>query len=109
MITRTEIAITYKEIALGAFPDIEGASDTASFGITAQASESHGIAPTICRWISSMMKSRNIKTTLYGETMRASTARRCLQGGVLSPLLWSLVVDQHLWELNDSGYYTACT
>jgi hypothetical protein len=30
----------------------------------------------------------------------------CLQGGVLSPLLWGLVVDDLLWELNDSGHYT---
>jgi hypothetical protein len=25
---------------------------------------------------------------------------------VLSPLLWGLVVDDLLWELNDGGYYT---
>jgi hypothetical protein len=25
---------------------------------------------------------------------------------MLSPLLWSLVVDELLWELNGSGYYT---
>jgi hypothetical protein len=33
-------------------------------------------------------------------------ARGCPQGGVLSPLLWSLVVDDLLWGLNNSGYYT---
>jgi hypothetical protein len=26
---------------------------------------------------------------------------------VLSPLLWSLVVDEHLLELNENDYYTA--
>jgi hypothetical protein len=31
---------------------------------------------------------------------------RGLQEGVLSPLLWSLVVDELLWELNDIDYYT---
>jgi hypothetical protein len=35
-----------------------------------------------------------------------SVTRGCPQGGVLSPLLWGLVVDNFLWELNDSGYYT---
>jgi hypothetical protein len=53
-----------------------------------------------------MLDSRNISATLSGETLRASTARGCLQGGVLSPLLWSLVVDDLLWELNSNGYYT---
>jgi retron-type reverse transcriptase len=41
-----------------------------------------------------------------GETLRVSTAKGCPQGGVLSPLLWSLAVDELLRELNDSGYYT---
>jgi hypothetical protein len=30
----------------------------------------------------------------------------CPQGGVLSPLLWSLVVDDLIWGLNSNGYYT---
>jgi hypothetical protein len=34
-------------------------------------------------------------------------ATRCQQRGMLSPLLWSPVVDGLLWELNDNGYYTA--
>jgi hypothetical protein len=32
--------------------------------------------------------------------------QRMPAGGVLSPLLWSLVVDELLWELNSNGYYT---
>jgi hypothetical protein len=40
------------------------------------------------------------------ETLRASAARGCPQGSVLSPLLWSLVVDDLLWGLNSNGYYT---
>jgi hypothetical protein len=52
-----------------------------------------------------MLESSNIIATLSGETLGASAARGCPQGGKLSPLLWSVVVD-HLWELNGSGYYT---
>jgi hypothetical protein len=53
-----------------------------------------------------MLESRNISATLSGETLGATTVRRCPQGGVLSPLLWSLLVDDLLWELNNNGYYT---
>jgi hypothetical protein len=53
-----------------------------------------------------MLESRNIIATLLGETLGASTARGCLQGGVLMPLLWSLVMDNLLWELKSNGYYT---
>jgi hypothetical protein len=35
-----------------------------------------------------------------------TAARWCLQGGVLSPLLWSLVIDDLLWGLINNGYYT---
>jgi hypothetical protein len=54
-----------------------------------------------------MLESRNIhvSATLSGETLGVTMARGCQQGGVLSPLLLSLVVDD-LWGLNNNGYYT---
>jgi hypothetical protein len=53
-----------------------------------------------------MLESRNISATLSGETRTVSVTRGCPQGGVLSPLLWSLVVDDLIRELNNDGYYT---
>jgi hypothetical protein len=52
-----------------------------------------------------MLENRSIIATLSGETLEVSVTRGCLQGGVLSPLLWSLVVDGLLGELNEGGYY----
>jgi hypothetical protein len=66
-----------------------------------QAAERHGIEPTVWRWICAMLESRNISATLSGENLRASAGR-----GVLSPLLWSLVMDDILWGLSKNGYYT---
>jgi hypothetical protein len=53
-----------------------------------------------------MLESRNISTTLSGEELGADAVRGFPQGGVLSPLLCSLLVDDLLWELNSNGYYT---
>jgi hypothetical protein len=53
-----------------------------------------------------MLESRNIRAILSGETLGAAAATGCPQGGVLSPLLWSLVLDDLLWGLNYRGYYT---
>jgi hypothetical protein len=53
-----------------------------------------------------MLESRNIRATLSGESLAVAAAKGCPQGGVLSPLLWRLVVDDLLWGLNNSGYYT---
>jgi hypothetical protein len=88
-----ENGIEHKDIALGAFLDIEGAFDKTSFDTIKQASERHGIEPTICRRICAMLKSRNIIATLSGETLGASVAGGDPQGGVLSPPLGSLIVD----------------
>jgi hypothetical protein len=106
VVTCIESANEYKEIPLRVFLDIEGAFDRTSFEVITQAAERHGIESTICRWICSMLESRNIVTTLLGETSRVSMTQGCPQEGVLSPLLWSVVVDELLWELNDNDYYT---
>jgi hypothetical protein len=61
---------------------------------------------TICLWIGSVMGSRKITATFAGEALEGSLARGCLQEGVLSPLLWSQVLDKLMGGLNWNGYYT---
>jgi hypothetical protein len=101
VVTSTESATEHKEIALAAFLDIEGAFDRTSFEVIMQAAERYGTESTICRWICSMLESRNIVwRNLEGDHSQGMSTRG------LSPLLWSLVVDELIWELNDSGYYT---
>jgi hypothetical protein len=53
-----------------------------------------------------MWGSRKIIAMLAGDTLEGSVARGCPQGGALSPLLWSLVVDEHIGGLNANGYNT---
>jgi hypothetical protein len=106
VVTRIESDIEYKDIALEAFLDIEGAFDRTSFYIIKRAAENHGIEPIICRWICAILESMNIIATLSRENLGASAARGCPQGGVLSPVLWSLVVDILLCELSINEYYT---
>jgi hypothetical protein len=50
-----------------------------------------------------MLGSRKITVMLAGETLEGSVARGCLQGGVLSPLLWSLVWNELIGRLNGNG------
>jgi hypothetical protein len=106
VITHIEEAVENSEVTLGAFLGIEGAFDSTSFDIIMKAGKRHGLEDTICRWIGSMLGSRKITATLAGETLEGSVARGCPQGGVLSPLLWSLVVNELVEGLNGSGYYT---
>jgi retron-type reverse transcriptase len=105
VVTRIENAMEHKEIALGSFLDIEGAFDRTSFAAIAKAAERHGVESTIGRWINSMLESKSMIATLTGQTLEVSVTKGCPQGGMLSPLLWSLVVDELLGELNEGGYH----
>jgi hypothetical protein len=49
---------------------------------------------------------QEITATLVGEILKRSVARGCLQGYVLSPLTWTLVVDELIRGLNVNGCYT---
>lgn len=104
--TKIEKALMYKEIALGAFLDIEGAFDNTSRESIKRAALEHGIDETTCRWIDQMLKSRAIRSTLNEITLRIKATKGCPQGGVLSPTLWCLVVDSLLKALNNIGIYT---
>jgi hypothetical protein len=53
-----------------------------------------------------MLGGRKITAMHAGETLEGCVTMGCLQGGVLSPLLWSLVVDKIIGGLNGNDCYT---
>lgn len=106
LVARVEKANNKKEVALVAFLDIEGAFDRTSFKSMNNALSRHNINNTIGRWVDSMLRGRQVQATLNGDTIEVAVAKGCPQGGVLSPLLWDLVVDELLNELNKKGIYT---
>jgi hypothetical protein len=53
-----------------------------------------------------MLESRLVHTSLMGSSLTAKVVGGCPQGGVLSPLLWNLVVDRLLANTNDLGCCT---
>ena len=93
---------------MGAFLDIEGAFDRTSIEAISSALLRHGVLPLFERWIASMLSSKCIISSLMWETMQVVSARGCPQGGVLSPLLWNLTMDELLWDLNEVGYNRIC-
>jgi len=65
-----------------------------------------GVNYTIVWWISATLEGRLATATLGGSFKRAEVSRGCPQGGVLSPLLWCLVVDELIIGLNRGGVHT---
>ncbi|KAL0820148.1 hypothetical protein ABMA28_005307 [Loxostege sticticalis] len=106
VVSQAEAAIDHKEICVGTFVDIEGAFDRTTFESISKAARNHGVSITLIKWIECMLKGRIIHSDLLGDSMIVKTTRGCPQGGVLSPLLWSLVVDPIIVKLNKGPYYT---
>ena len=96
LVGRLETALEHREFALGAFFDIEGAFSNAAFESFEEALRERGVDRTLVKWISAMLRSRRVEAQM-GQCHKAVTAKRgCPQGGVLSPLLWTLVMDDLL-------------
>jgi hypothetical protein len=53
-----------------------------------------------------MLEGRLVHATLTGSSITAKVMRGCPHGGVLSPLLWNLVVDRLLTVTYDLGFST---
>jgi retron-type reverse transcriptase len=106
VVQRLENCLEHKEIALGVFLDMDGAFDNTSFKTIITAARERGLEKTRCRWIKFMLEGRLVHISLMGSSITAKVTRGCPQGGVLSPLLWNLVVNR-LWTVtNDLGFST---
>ncbi|KAL0810531.1 hypothetical protein ABMA28_010652 [Loxostege sticticalis] len=57
------------------------------------------------KWINELVSKRSVQI-LVNTTTRARVVRGCPQGGILSPILWNIVVDSLLRTLNERGYTT---
>ncbi|XP_011313251.1 uncharacterized protein [Fopius arisanus] len=68
-----------------------------------KAAASFGIERPIIRWIAAMLRTRAVSSSLSDSTVRALAGRGCPQGGVISPLLWLLVVNGLLAGLEELG------
>lgn len=103
LVKKIERAIETKGIALCSFIDIEGAFDNTPHMSIERAASRKGLEPSIIQWIKSMLANRTVTAKILGESTTAITSRGCPQGGVLSPLLWSIVVDELLEILTNNG------
>ena len=89
-----EMAILNKGMALGTFLDIEGAFDNVSFYAIKRALNLNCSSSAVNQWIMSMIHNRKITVELQGSKKEIPIKRGCPQGGILSPFLWNLVINE---------------
>lgn len=103
-----EKAFTVKNSTLGMFIDIEGAFNNVKTDSMIDSLNRKGVHPLLVNWISFMLRNRVIHAN-FGNSSEVGYARNGTpQGGILSPLLWLLVMDDLLQELTEAGYHIVC-
>ena len=88
--------IARKGYVLGTFLDIEGAFDNVSFSAISTAINKSPVDQSTAGWITSMVTNRYITISHKNASKRIRVKRGCPQGGILSPFLWNLIVDDLL-------------
>jgi len=106
IMVRVEKALDQQKIALGVFLDIEWVFNNTSYDSMCAALARHGVDHTIIRWIRATLEGWLATATLGGFSRSVAVSRGCPQGGVLSPLLWCLVVTELLKRLKEGGVYS---
>ena len=94
--SKIEAALQRGDFALGIFLDIEGAFDNISFSAIHEALISAGVDPHISNWILALISTRTVTLSLASAFITILIICGCPQGGVLSPFLWNLVLDNLL-------------
>jgi len=96
LVSELEKAFFNGQIAIAVFLDIEGAFNNALASSMTRGLRDHGVNSTVIRWISYMLGHRRAETSLCGSTTAKQVMKGCPQGGILSPLLWNLLIDSLL-------------
>jgi len=89
------------KIGIAAFLDIEGAFDRVPFKIIRKAMKRHNINPFVLEWYDFLVRYRTVRANIKGNTITVRPGRGTPQGGVLSPLIWNLVIDKLLVNLEN--------
>jgi len=105
LVVWVEKALDKQEIVLGAFLDIEGAFNNTCYDTMCDALVRHGSEHTIMQWIKATLEGSVAVVTLNEISLRFAISRGCPQGGVLSPILWCLVVNDLLTRLGGGGIF----
>ncbi|MCP3662523.1 MAG: RNA-directed DNA polymerase [Gammaproteobacteria bacterium] len=105
LVTQIEMALSDRHYALVVFFDIEGAFDNATFESMETALQGRGAHPAVTQWVGRLLRCRTVQASLGDCVGKVAVHKGTPQGGVLSPLMWDLVVDSLLRVLHGSGVF----
>ena len=78
--------------------DCTGAFDCVGFDAASEALIANGVPEGMTLWYTNLLRGRKVTVNLQGVTQTITPGRGSPQGGILSPLVWNLVMDSLLKE-----------
>lgn len=106
LVGRLRQKLSEKKLVAVVSLDIEGAFDGAWWpAIRVRLAESECPAG-LRRLLGSYLSDRHVRVRYAGAEIRRSTSKGCVQGSISGPILWNLLLDPLLHDLNDRGSYT---
>lgn len=96
-----------KEICVTASIDIQSAFDNTSYESIVNALERKEVHVQTRNWINNMLRYRELISSLGHESLITAAFKGCPQGGVLSPILWNIVLMSCFlsWEILKNSMY----
>ncbi len=91
-----EYALNNGKYMLAVSLDCSGAFDCIKFDSAERCMKWKGIPDNITRWYVNLLKGRRVHAEVQGQATHIIPHRGSPQGGVLSPLIWNLIMDSLL-------------
>ena len=99
VVDELEKALLNQQVGMVAFLDIEGAFDRIPFRTIAKALKKRKVNNFIKKWYTNLICHRLAYSEVKGNKLAVSPSRGTPQGGVLSPLMWNLAIQDLLDQL----------
>jgi ribonuclease HI len=96
LVGKVERSLDEGRFALAAFMDIEGAFSKVPVGSLMRGLDDFEVDESIKRFVGAMLRDRTVTATLLGVERSKTIGRGTPQGGVLSPLLWNMMINELL-------------
>ena len=107
-VDKVEHQITNGKFAMCASLDIEGAFDNVTFQSIKSAMTRLGIHSAIVNWYDHFLQYRIVTTSIKGITAKRQPKKGTPQGGVLSALVWIMVMDRLQSTMKTHPSLTLC-
>ena len=96
VLDHVESSFYRREKVIAVSLDCTGAFDCVGFDAASEALIANGVPEGMSIWYTNLLKGREVTASLQGVTQTITPGRGSPQGGILSPLVWNLVMDSLL-------------